>query len=829
MRQRFRLGRGARLLPVLGTTIALAAAVPSVAAASSSGATAPGFDPQTTNVPYLAWNGEQVRLEKCVPADGLTPQEFNEITSITTPAANFAVEDWSGNNTPDPTINTTTEKIFYSFDFDNGAGGLCASTDVVSLNPGIARIELDVSAFTVPDGTAGYFGPAQPFLAHQFLAAWMTLNTPTLKNMGSSDFGADPSGINDPTGTGTETAGNNPAFLDVNVTGSIPIDGAMDNLFGGSPTSVTLPQDWVTLADALATDDNVDNTTAADDWDTSGSNLDVSGHVPGDCDAYPSNPFGAPAETPDSGAYQSPIDNGDNCSGGGPDGPFSLGNGGLSDAGTTIGPFDPVNASSTDLADGDLNSLDAPMPAARVDVSIAQNSQSSTDTSGVGSLQAANKTDTYSRDFSGDSSDGNLYAPFYDAYIPATARPTDDSSGIDGAFANNFPGFLDISNDGGDYHFWDTYSLGTNTGAPTDCLAYSSDADPQGQQTDPDNSYRQTPSGDYNVAVYTDQNGEAQVEYVPGYGYYFDNLGADMNADGGCDLESVAGPQNPNAITTLGTAAITATAKYPYKSVDFPNETSNTVTETVSNQFDKSLSYAPKGSSAADNNARIVISHAQEIDGSPIVGETVCFSADSNAEGVTRFAGFINGVFYGGSTQVPDPENGLGRLCLTTDQNGNAAIEVDDSNGNMVDVIADYVDEGLLRDIPVDFSMPGSTGGSVPTDPQTQPTSTVGTTSPSTAQVAAVSPGLAAAIHHTIQRHARITVMRLLMPARGRHFLMLRVRSTSRTAHVAMTLTVRSGHHTRTVHRTITVRTNRMIKLMVPRSVTRIKGVHLVR
>src|SRR5580692_3094017 len=130
MRHKFRLGRGARLLPVLGTTLALAA-IPSVASASSTGATAPGFDPQTTNVPYLAWNGEQVRLEKCVPADGLTFQEFNEITSI---------------STPDPTINPTTEKIFYSFDFDNGSGGLCASADVVSLNPGIARIELDVSA-----------------------------------------------------------------------------------------------------------------------------------------------------------------------------------------------------------------------------------------------------------------------------------------------------------------------------------------------------------------------------------------------------------------------------------------------------------------------------------------------------------------------------------------------------------------------------------------------------------------------------------------------------------------------------------------------------------
>jgi hypothetical protein len=246
------------------------------------------------------------------------------------------------------------------------------------------------------------------------------------------------------------------------------------------------------------------------------------------------------------------------------------------------------------------------------------------------------------------------------------------------------------------------------------------------------------------------------------------------------------------------------------------------------NQFDKSLSYAPKGTGSADQNARIVISHAVDIDGSPIAGETVCFSVDQNAESVTRFGGYIDNVYYGGSSQVADPENGLGRLCLNTDENGNAAIEVDDSNANMVDVIADYVDEGLLRDIKVDFGTPGSTGGNVPQNPQTPPSTTVGTTSPSSATVAAVSPALVSAMHHTAARHPRITVMRLVMPTRGHHYLMLRVSSNHRTARVAMTLRVRSGHRTQLVHRTITVRTNRMVKLLVPRTVTRIKGVHLI-
>ena len=34
-------------------------------------AAAPGpQDPQTTNIPYLAWRGEQIRLVKCDPALG---------------------------------------------------------------------------------------------------------------------------------------------------------------------------------------------------------------------------------------------------------------------------------------------------------------------------------------------------------------------------------------------------------------------------------------------------------------------------------------------------------------------------------------------------------------------------------------------------------------------------------------------------------------------------------------------------------------------------------------------------------------------------------------
>lgn len=820
MRQRFHLGRGARLLPVLGTTFALAAVAPSIASADTGAGNTAGFDAQGTNTPYLAWTGETVRLEKCIPnTQGLSQSDLNGI------APSFSIESWTGDHTDTttgPQLQAPTEKLFISRDFGE-SGGICAMADVVANTPGLARIELDVSGLTAPNG-----GPAITFVAHEFLAGWMQLNQPSLSHMGSANFAGAPGAgqINDGTGSGNPTAGNTPDYLDVKVTGTIPLSGNPQIASMVGQSSVTLPQDWATLANALAVDDSANNGTAgngnaANMWDTSGDSNNTSGHAPGACDPYAqsADTLAAPVIS-NSNAYVSTPDNGDNCSGGGQTGPFSF----LSDGSTalstnaTIGPFDPTNQASTDLANGVLDSQDAPMPAALVDLAIAPNGGSGT--SGVGSLQAANKTVTYSRDFAGDSGNGNLFAPFYDAYIPATARPTDNSSGIDGAFGNDFTGFLNIPGDGsysqyspgdsGLYHFWDTAVLSSNAATATGCFNNGSNP-PAGVGT-----YRQTPSGPNEVDVYTDQNGEAQVQYVPGDGYYFDNLpGVDEGSlDGGCDLQNI---QNG----VLGTGSITATAEYPYKPTNFPQEKSAPVTETVHSLFDKALSYVPKGTSAEDQNARIVISHAQDIDGTPYGGETVCFTTNP-VVGVSRFTGYVNGVYYGGSTPVQDPNGGFGqdRYCLRTDDNGNAAIVVFDSNPESVDVIADYTNEGLLRHIDVDFATHGSSGGNPPSGTGTQAPPSAGTAGTN-------APAYSVRAMHRIAR-PRITVMRLVMPTHGHHYLMLRVRSIHRTARVAMTLRVRSGRHTRTVHRTVTVRTNRMVKLLVPRSVKRIKGVHLI-
>jgi hypothetical protein len=822
MRQRFRLRVGGISLLTAAVTAALL-----LMPASGSAAPAPtvsAWNPQATNVPYLAWAGEEIRLEKCIPLGDVSAADVD----LSNVQAEFLVEDWSDSSADiekRAQIESSTQKVFISGD------QVCASADAVSLYPGMARIELDVVGDV---GQLGY-DPASPLLKHQFLAGWMTLNDPTMTEMSASSFASTAQAeaareLGDPTGNGEFNAGGGSGYLDVHVTGSMPTD-AWSGL--GLPASVTLPRDWATLANALATDDDPADANPAAKWDTSGDSTGLEGHVtqsPVDCSPEPASEAGVASE---------PIgdDNGDNCTGGGPDGPFSTVFGQLSGDGTTIGPFDPVDAADTQLSDGILNSQDAPMPAARIDVAIAPNSGGATDISGVGSLAAADKTKTYSRDFLGDSSAHNLYAPFYDAFIPATTRGT-ISSGIDGAFANNFNGFLV----NGEYHFWDiAATLASNTNTATACLERS--ADPQTDSpTENPGDFFQTPSGASDVAVYTDQNGEAQVQYVPGTGFFFDSLinsgGAVLNANGGCDLQSLF--QVPDS---LGTSSISATAKYPFKPVSFPAMTSAPVAKSVTSLWSKTLAYFPKGPGAANAVSRIVVAHAQNIDGSPFAGEVVCFAADQNAESVFRFNGTVAGINLNGVGPASDPRGG-NRTCVTSDSNGNAAVEVLDSNPNAVDVVADFTNEGILRDISVNFAQAGSSGGTPPpatssstpgTIRSTSSSSNSGTTAPTTAILRAVGmSGSSAGKSHKVKE--QIMLLRLVSPAHGKHYVLMKVKSSASSAKVQLRLisaaghATTAGHHnkTKTSSKTVKVRTNRMVKVTVSSTVRKIKAAKLL-
>ena len=138
------------------------------------------------------------------------------------------------------------------------------------------------------------------------------------------------------------------------------------------------------------------------------------------------------------------------------------------------------------------------MPSARIDFTIGAKTGGPTDISGVGTFTKVDKGlcpgESALNDAGGEpaapfgctnsiyvrpgaTTPHHLYAPFYREYLPATKAPADPfSSGIDGGFANNFNGFLNLSGNAladptGLYDYWDIAEvLRTAVAAPTNCL-----------------------------------------------------------------------------------------------------------------------------------------------------------------------------------------------------------------------------------------------------------------------------------------------------------------------------------------------------------------------
>jgi hypothetical protein len=204
------------------------------------------------------------------------------------------------------------------------------------------------------------------------------------------------------------------------------------------------------------------------------------------------------------------------------------------------------------------------------------------------------------------------------------------------------------------------------------------------------------------VAVYSDEHGEARTGFMPGTGFFFDNFGL-INANNGCDLAG---------ISELGTAGITATARYPYEPVTAAPLVSNTVAKSVSSLFVKLIQCFPKGPSAFDHQVAVCVAHAQDITGHAITGERVCFM--SQGEGL--FLPAITPITIPGQTTWPaisilpaPPLSGPNNVCAFTDVNGNTAVEVAESNAVTVNVIAFFVDEGLFRSVHVTFPITAPT------------------------------------------------------------------------------------------------------------------------
>jgi hypothetical protein len=514
------------------------------------------------------------------------------------------------------------------------------------------------------------------------------------------------------------------------------------------------------------------------------------------------------------------------------------------------GPYDPIDGYDTWLPDGNLDSQDAPMPAARVDVAIAQNSLKAGDISGVGSLEAANKDVTYSRDFTGSTTPHNLYAPFYNEYIPATGRG-DASSGIDGSvITGDFPNFFNGKNATPKYHFWDTAKIaGNDISTSTGCLNRTHDHTLPVDASSYD--YYQHPTGNYDVAVYTDQNGEAQVKYNPDTGYYLDqdpDIGK-PNSDNGCDLGATFGK-------AIGTSAITATAKYPFQPGNFKPQQSTTLNKTVISSWQKTIGWIAKGPSDGNNDFwRLVEVHAQNIDGSFDSHEIVCFSAPSDAT-INPFTGTdTNGISYDGHDLATGPSGDLEnanhnslRTCEYTDAAGNAIVEVLSSEAT-VDVVAEFENEGLIRNIDVPFgpgtgtsSPPGTlppvtVTPNSPSNPGTGPATVTPTGTPAPTPTPSTAPSLASiqklakvfTKNHKSAKAvvARVDILRLVLPTRQQHYLLVKIVSPHKSAKLAVTLIVRKGNKLVKVNRTLTVRANRSVKVNISKSVTKIKGAHL--
>ena len=437
---------------VLGSAAMLSVAAP---AAAQEGPAVP--DPMTTNIPYTAWAGTQVRMVKC----------SNVLEGLTRNRLEVLVESWSGSD------NFRPQVLESSIDFVNRGGERCVRFNVVTLGDGIARIKLKA-----------FDARRDEILEHQFLGIWMRLGTPSIDEVGAADPTGGPAGseteVGDPAGDGAFVPSSNNGRVQVKVTGSFPDEtGAMR----------TLPNDWAALAATFASDQDPTNEDPASRWDIHDDTLKTEGHVAGYC-----RPVTATA-----------IDAVDNCRGGERFSRF-FGDNVLDPE----GPFDPVRI-RTLLSDGKLDAGDAPMPAARLDIKIAPNTNPATDIGGAGSLERADKTEIYSRDGNGSDTAHNLYAPYYGQFVPATAAGV-AASGTDWFVQNNFG-----LNYFGFYENWDTLPLKTILATDTGCNR-TVDFEDQSED-DP----RQTPSGDQTVAVFTDEHGEAQVEYRPyAGGFYYD-------------------------------------------------------------------------------------------------------------------------------------------------------------------------------------------------------------------------------------------------------------------------------------------------------------------
>ncbi len=663
---------------------------------------------------------------------------------------------------------------------------------------------------------------------------------------------------------------NNNGLIDIRVSGTFPVEdqppattnlkffGSIDG--GVNPGLITLPVQWPALAGLLA-----DSSTLGSSPGSNPSLWDIHGG-PTNADVHPkittaTSILATPCPSPDGygdAASGTPLlDAVNNCLGSSwyfsrvfadtTSGVTAPG-GGTSGVGPTVGPYDDEAPNETLLSDGKLNADDAPMPALPVTVSIAKN-LGGTDLGGVGGLYSADKEVIYSHDFNGAPNAGNLYNPFYYEYIPSTDRYYNESSGITGIAGDDFPGF-DLLNKQ-PYKFWTALDPSTNNvgNGNTICLrrtdaGYNGDGN-SGNDGGPEYYPEPDPSQNDSVIVYTDERGEAFVDYNPGDGFYLDNLiqpdppstvaggtnpaGPVVIGDNGvCDLQKLLGSE-------IGYSSITASAQYPYQGVDYSNPpASNTLTKVVKSLWNKTLSAYP---SVTGGETSDFVTTATDINGQPFAGEVVCFSVQSTPSGA--FSGLITGfsskIQNSTGTIVADTigEDAYGTnsefgngYCVRSNWLGEAGIQVSGSVTG-VDVTALFVDEQVERDLPATLGSGTPSTGTPPVGatviPQASPSATTGTTggsssSPSTTGPTVTSTPPITAVTPLVQKAKTANVYKVegLRLVRGKHGKYAAIFKLS-GARGSLSITVRAYRADGKLLRTfrITVKANKVVSVNV--------------
>lgn len=558
-----------------------------------------------------------------------------------------------------------------------------------------------------------------------------------------------------------DTPWTNNGLVQIKVTGSFPVEDAppsttnqqyFASLTGGSnPGTITLPRQWAALAQLMATSSTSNTGVRPDLWDIHGGPTNALTHVPQYLTTCPK----------DGTVFTSAFDAVDDCAtlDGINGNPYSFSRlFGDFTTHNTRGPYDAQDPNVTLLSDGHLNSDDAPMPALPITLSIAPNAVNAANApgltpdpsplGGVGGLFGVEKWLVYSHDFnlapgSGtpgnglpmaltSTGQGNLYNPFYQEYIPSTTRPINEASGVDGVYDHGFPGssgddFPGFSNGRtAPYTFWTELDNSTSdTGLPTGCLRRdSSDVnDPNGYDPldGPMPVYNQ-PDYPTSGTVYTDERGEAYVDYNPGNGFFLDSLiktasnpngVIPIDTNGACDLQSLLGKE-------IGQSLISAQVEYPYQAVPyFAPKSSNSLLKVVNSEWSKTLISYPKGN-ISGVPVSIFVATATDINGQPFQHEEVCFSVQGTGNpGVSVFQGIVPptggapGADTIGAGPTTPPVGTSGYTCAYTNDSGQAAIEVAGSDPG-VDVTAWFVDEHIFRDVTTTLGDPTPVTSSTP-------------------------------------------------------------------------------------------------------------------